>query len=227
MIFKEQAQSKHLQLIVETSGDLPRHVAADDHKLRQILINLIGNAVKFTDHGSVVLRARVDKGDEDGGRLIIEIEDTGPGMSEEELGRLFIMFEQTTAGFNSTRGTGRGLALSRELAILMGGDITVNSEKGRGSLFTINVEIKEGEASTGSISKYENNDGTVHEDIAKLPEELVIQMKHAVETADFSFLKALITSIENDDPELYRHLMAQANDFDYVFLLQVFTKREK
>ena len=72
-----------------------------------------------------------------------------------------------------------------------------------------------------------NNDETVHEDIAKLPEGLVIQMKHAVETADFSLLKTLITSIKNDDPELYRHLMAQANDFNYVYLLQVFTKREK
>jgi PAS domain S-box-containing protein len=142
--FKEQAQSKHLQIIFEMAADLPRYVVIDDNKLRRIFINLIGNAIKFTDEGGIAVRARIDKSKDNVSMLIVEIQDSGPGIPEDELGSLFKHFVQTSSGINTSSGTGLGLALSRELALLMGGDITVSSEVGKGSIFTFKVEIQKG-----------------------------------------------------------------------------------
>ena len=375
MMFKERVQSKQLQMVVEITDDLPKYIFADDQKLRQIFINLIGNAIKFTDNGGITVRTHVIKGNDDLSRLIVEIHDTGPGMSEDEQGKLFRQFEQTSAGIKSSSGTGLGLDLSRKLALLMGGNITVASQEGKGSVFTVDVEIKEGkteaveaaitkrvtgienpqetyrilvvddkeenrqvvvnflqlvgfqtneaingldaitkfeqwnphlilmdmrmhvmdgydatrrikatekgqqtpvialtasslddeknktfaleiqgyvrkpfleselfetigrvlginyiyeeEKTAGTLSKYLSKDGIVKEDIAKLPEYLVLQMKHAVESADFHLLITHIESIENDNPDLSRYLMTLANDFNYNYLAQVFKISEK
>ena len=143
LIFKERVRSKHLQFKFETSDSLPRHIDVDESKLRQILINLIGNAVKFTDKGVIAIRAHAEKNGMDNKLLIIEIQDTGPGIPDHELGNLFKHFVQTSSGIKKGSGTGLGLALSRELAQLMGGTITVESEFGKGSLFTFRLEIKE------------------------------------------------------------------------------------
>ena len=151
MLFKERAQAKQLKLTVEIPGDLPQFVVADDQKLRQIFINLIGNAIKFTSNGGVALRARVDKSNDNTNRLIVEVRDSGPGIPEDELGKLFKQFEQTSAGIKTSSGTGLGLALSRELAMLMGGNIAVSSIVGIGSVFTIDVSIKEGKSETGEV----------------------------------------------------------------------------
>ena len=152
MMLKERAHSKQLHLIFENAANLPRHVFADDNKLRQILINLIGNAIKFTEQGGVIVRSSIAKGDNEKGHLIVEIQDSGPGIPENEMEKLFKHFEQTSTGIKTSSGTGLGLALSRELAILMGGDITVVSTVGEGSVFTINAEIKEGEPAVSAAS---------------------------------------------------------------------------
>ncbi|MEI6048480.1 MAG: ATP-binding protein [Bacteroidota bacterium] len=144
LIFKEQAQAKHLQFIFEIADNLHSYVLVDENKLRQIFINLIGNAIKFTDEGGVAVRARIDKDNEDTYKLIVEVEDSGPGIPENEINNLFKHFVQTSSGMNKGSGTGLGLVLSRELAILMGGDITVSSQVGKGSVFTFNVKIKKG-----------------------------------------------------------------------------------
>lgn len=146
MIFKERAQSKHLQFICEIAANLPRFVFVDESKLRQIFVNLIGNAIKFTEEGGIAVRSRIDMIDEDTNRLIVEIQDSGPGIPDDEIDKLFRHFEQTSTGINKGSGTGLGLALSRELAILMGGNISVSSEPGKGSVFTFDVEMKNGNA---------------------------------------------------------------------------------
>ncbi|MEI6435879.1 MAG: PAS domain S-box protein [Bacteroidota bacterium] len=148
LIFKEKAQSKHLRFVFETAADLPRHVLVDESKLRQIFINLIGNALKFTNEGGITVRIWLDKVTEVPGRLFVEIQDSGPGIPEHELTNLFKHFVQTTAGIKKGIGTGLGLALSQELAQLMGGKISVSSEVGKGSLFKFYVEIKEGATET-------------------------------------------------------------------------------
>jgi len=144
MIFNERVQAKNLQFIFETADDFPSYVLVDEHKLRQIFLNLIGNAVKFTDHGGIAVRARVDKIKEGTNMLVVEIQDSGVGIAESELNNLFKHFVQTSSGIKKGSGTGLGLALSRELARIMGGDITASSHLGKGSIFTFRVEIQEG-----------------------------------------------------------------------------------
>jgi len=144
MIFKERTQSKHLQFLFETSDDLPQFVVVDEGKLRQIFINLIGNAVKFTEEGGIAVRVRLKNINADKQLLEAEIEDSGVGISDEELKNLFQHFTQTSSGVKAGSGTGLGLALSRELAQLMGGDILASSEEGKGSMFSFTVSIESG-----------------------------------------------------------------------------------
>lgn len=148
ILFKDKAQAKHLQLTIDVADNVPHYVTVDDSKLRQIFINLIGNAIKFTDKGNVTVRAHTKEINDESCFLIVEVEDTGPGISNNEIGNLFKHFVQTSSGMKKGSGTGLGLVLSRELALIMGGDITVSSQYGTGSVFTIKVIIKKGEIET-------------------------------------------------------------------------------
>ena len=140
MMFRVRTDSQRLLLDVVTEPDVPRCVVVDGSKLRQILINLLGNAVKFTDRGGIALRVGVRA--DAAGRLHLwaEVEDTGPGIPPEERNRLFQYFEQTSSGMK-VGGTGLGLAISRKFARLMGGDIVVRSEVGKGTVFTLDIPI--------------------------------------------------------------------------------------
>lgn len=140
-MFKIRAQQKKLRFVVETADDLPRFIVADLGKLRQVLINLMGNAVKFTECGGIVLRVASRK-HEGRLRIIAEVEDTGPGIAPEKLARIFEYFEQAGTGSGSEGGTGLGLAISRQFVRLMGGDIEVRSVVGQGSLFRFEMETQ-------------------------------------------------------------------------------------
>ena len=155
MMFSEKAKEKNLQLIFECTDKLPRYVVIDEGKFRQILVNIIGNAIKFTEEGGIAVRVQTNRDNNGKNYLIVEVQDSGPGISEVELGKLFKHFEQTSSGVNKGSGTGLGLALSKELALLMGGDINVSSKTGEGSIFTIKVEYKEG--NLDEIEKLETN----------------------------------------------------------------------
>src|SRR5438309_501142 len=146
MMFRVRTDEKKLSFSVETVGDVPQFIVTDINKLRQIFINLIGNAVKFSEEGGVGLRVRVDRGGAAEPSLRVEVEDTGPGISADELGKLFRHFEQTKTGQQAGTGTGLGLAISQEFVRLMGGAITVSSQVGKGSVFIIRLPLKEGEA---------------------------------------------------------------------------------
>jgi len=146
MMFRVRTDEKKLSFTVEMIGDVPQFIVTDINKLRQVFINLLGNAVKFTDHGGIGLRVRAEQEAATGPLLRVEIEDTGPGISAEDQDKLFHHFEQTKTGQQAGTGTGLGLAISREFVRLMGGDITVDSVVGRGSIFVIHLPLKEGEA---------------------------------------------------------------------------------
>lgn len=145
MIFKERVQSKKLKYITDFDEDIPRYIVVDGSKLRQIFVNLIGNALKFTDEGGIAVRCRIDQSADEQELLVVEIQDSGTGIAAEELNKLFKHFEQTSSGISKGSGTGLGLALSKELATLMGGDITVSSRVGIGSIFTFSVKIERGQ----------------------------------------------------------------------------------
>lgn len=141
-MFRVRAAGKKLQLLFEIDDNLPRYVRTDDGKLRQIIINLLGNAIKFTDEGGVVLRARLHEE----AYLEFEISDTGQGISSIEMDKLFKPFVQTESGVKSQEGTGLGLAISRQFVQLMGGDIRVSSTFGQGTTFAFDIHAAEATA---------------------------------------------------------------------------------
>jgi PAS domain S-box-containing protein len=151
MMFRVRTDAKKLNFSVEGLGQMPNYVVGDQSKLLQVFINLLGNAVKFTEKGGVVLRVRVKQEDSDRLRLLAEVEDTGPGIPETELNNLFKPFLQTQNSRRAGSGTGLGLAISKEFVRLMGGDITVGSKEGTGSLFKFDLQLRESE--TGSDEK--------------------------------------------------------------------------
>ncbi|HEY1016384.1 MAG TPA: ATP-binding protein, partial [Herpetosiphonaceae bacterium] len=141
-MFALRAEEKKLQLLFERDPATPRYVRGDDLKLRQVLINLLNNALKFTAEGGVALRVAplADGAAPGSSRLRFEIEDTGPGIAAEELGTLFEAFTQTASGRQAQEGTGLGLPISSRFVQLMGGEIQVRSEPGRGSVFSFEID---------------------------------------------------------------------------------------
>ncbi|MDT7835954.1 ATP-binding protein [Aquabacterium sp. OR-4] len=138
-LIEPQAVARGLRFVHTRSGTLPALVRADEKRLRQILINLLGNAVKFTRAGEV--RFRVDYGRE---MARFEIADTGPGMGADELQRVFEPFQRgSAAGGNAAGGTGLGLTIARMLTELMGGEMTVDSTPGQGTRFTVRLYLPE------------------------------------------------------------------------------------
>jgi PAS domain S-box-containing protein len=145
-MFHLRAEAKDLRFEMSVSGETVPYVKADEGKIRQTLINLLGNAIKFTKRGHIYLRVTLKQTGADQLWLTIEIEDTGSGMTDEEREKLFEPFQQNQRGFNPQEGTGLGLAISRQYARLMGGDITVSSNPGQGSVFRLEIPIESGDA---------------------------------------------------------------------------------
>ncbi len=144
-MFRVRAEEKGLELRVEIDPDLPRQVVGDEGKLRQVLINLLGNAVKFTEKGLVTLRvraraARKESPEGPSLRLEAEIEDTGPGIPEQDQERIFDPFAQAAAGARAG-GTGLGLAISLRFVEMMGGSLRVASQPGQGSCFRFDALV--------------------------------------------------------------------------------------
>jgi signal transduction histidine kinase/CheY-like chemotaxis protein/HPt (histidine-containing phosphotransfer) domain-containing protein len=145
-LISEKATSKNLELVFDIDPAVFPHPKGDPLRLGQILINFCNNAVKFTERGEIVVKARVDEQDEHGQLVRFSVSDTGIGLTDEQMGRLFRAFEQADA--STTRqhgGTGLGLAISKKLAMLMGGDVGVSSEVGKGSSFWFTAYLGKGE----------------------------------------------------------------------------------
>jgi len=148
-----KSQSKGLELVFEIAPNVPKYIQADERKLRQILLNILENAVKFTAKGSVTLRVRIEveiaensdkfinKSSEKFVQLCFEIQDTGAGIAPAEIERIFQAFTQTESGKKSQQGSGLGLAISQKFVQLMGGDIAVRSILGQGTAFTFDIPV--------------------------------------------------------------------------------------
>ena len=151
-MFALKTRQKGIELSIRQAPDTPQFIYADEGKLRQVLINLIGNAVKFTERGGVKLRVRTfgREGKATKARknvqtqwLKYEVEDTGPGIAPDEVEKLFVPFEQTSTGRATKQGTGLGLALSQKFIQLMGGKISLSSTVGVGSCFKFELPIRQ------------------------------------------------------------------------------------
>ncbi|HEY9710693.1 MAG TPA: ATP-binding protein, partial [Oculatellaceae cyanobacterium] len=170
-MFLLKATAKGLKLKIERTLNVPQYVQTDEGKLRQVLTNLLSNAIKFTTHGSVTLRVMGNRVGGQGGQgrqggqggqgglhehyssstpdsrlptpdsLIFQVEDTGSGIAEHELSTMFDPFVQTHTGRQSMQGTGLGLAITQQFVRLMGGDISVSSQLGKGTTFTFDIQV--------------------------------------------------------------------------------------
>ncbi|HAC80998.1 MAG TPA: hypothetical protein DCG06_11930 [Deltaproteobacteria bacterium] len=147
--FAVQASAKGVELILAANADVPQFIVGDPTRFRQVLLNLIGNAVKFTHSGHVALDIKVSDatGADDSARLRVSVEDSGIGMAKEDMGIIFDVFRQADA--STTRqfgGVGLGLAISQRLVVMMGAEIQVKSVLGKGSRFSFELPLVEGDA---------------------------------------------------------------------------------
>jgi signal transduction histidine kinase/CheY-like chemotaxis protein len=145
-MFRLRAEAKGLQFEMSVEDGFVPYVLADEGKIRQALINLLGNAIKFTKNGQILLQVKLAKVQDGTLRLTASVEDTGSGVSDEDQKKLFQPFTQAKGSLNTQQGTGLGLAISRQHARLMGGDITVSHRPGGGSIFLFEIPVKQGDA---------------------------------------------------------------------------------
>ncbi|QAB15041.1 ATP-binding protein [Hydrogenovibrio thermophilus] len=136
-----RASEKGLQLLVDQTSKFPRIIHGDAPKLRQILINLLSNAIKFTNQGGITLRLDTLEDDDCNLVLKFEVEDSGTGIEQKDIERIFMPFEQL-ANATSQKGTGLGLAITRQFVNMMGGDIHVQSKPDEGSIFSFSIQVK-------------------------------------------------------------------------------------
>lgn len=148
-VIRVKAEEKGLEFVVDLPENLPQFIEVDQKRLRQILLNLLSNATKFTDHGRVGLSVRYQPAEEDTVRLRFEITDTGIGIAPQDLNRIFQPFEQVCDGSHSAGGTGLGLAINRQLLQLMGSELQVVSEINIGSYFSFELSTELASAEPG------------------------------------------------------------------------------
>jgi PAS domain S-box-containing protein len=174
-MWRPKATDKGLRLTVEWQADVPQYVYTDESKLRQVLMNLLSNAIKFTEAGRVSLRVRIEQesmaaatvASHSSPRLCFEVDDTGAGIAPDELNILFNAFAQTESGRKSQQGTGLGLSISQEFVRLMGGDLTLETQVGRGTTFRFDLPL-------AILPETAESNATVGEDSPQQPHQRAI-----------------------------------------------------
>ncbi len=208
MFWQGEARAKGLSLRVEGAASMPASVKGDPMRLRQVLNNLVSNAMKFTEAGSVTLRLSSWPEEPAEHAILIEIADTGPGMSSEQLARLFTPFDQTTEGVSARHGgTGLGLSISRDLIQLMGGRLTARSRPGEGAAFTVSLTLPQGDAETSQPPAFgEDSRGDIVRNLA--PRRPTVRATRAAEPTKeavvppptLSATEALLAQLVADPP---------------------------
>ncbi len=238
-----RAQGKAIALIFQFAEDLPQSVYGDDTKLRQILLNLMDNAIKFTETGYVKLRVQTalfldnstnfatnhaaDSSVMSDQALYIEIEDTGSGIDAGELEQLFNAFSQTQSGLATQEGTGLGLTISQNFVHLMGGEIKVTSTVNLGTTFSIHLPIPAGVGVTSSEKvptfppPTDNADRLELEKIWEMPEEWLSNMWQAAIALDDDQITHLIGQLPANQGRLAQLLLKQVSLYrvDYIATL--------
>jgi signal transduction histidine kinase/CheY-like chemotaxis protein len=196
-----KAHEKDVDLLVRYAADLPRALVGDSDRIRQILVNLIGNAVKFTPSGHVLLDAACEAMEDEGAQLVFSVCDTGIGIEDDKLEEVFDKFTQ--ADSSTTRlygGTGLGLAISRDLAKLMGGRIEAESRVGHGSTFRLHLTLPVAEPAPAAPPPAEGT-ALVH-DPSPLPCGILIELlgSQGVSAGPVDTVEALAKRLAGDGP---------------------------
>ena len=239
-LFQGQLQEKGLEFSCSGLEQLPRYVGADKQKLRQILVNLLGNAVKFTETGLIHVAALMETGTQNKteSRLIWEVRDSGPGIADEEQERIFQPFIQADTG-TKAGGTGLGLAISREYARLMGGDIFLVSHRGKGSLFRleapVRIEADRSEAAPTEVDKAAEtakpssdlSPGTATEPQEDLPAGFAAELCDAILRARIDECEVLIGCLHKTCPFMAKRLREHLRCYEYEKILTLLQNGRK
>ncbi|RDH85307.1 MAG: histidine kinase [endosymbiont of Galathealinum brachiosum] len=210
------AQAKNLELVLDVTNVEESLVRGDPSRLRQILTNLVGNSIKFTSDGEIVVRVEMQESDDETLLVCFYISDTGIGIPEEKLEKLFDSFSQVdTSTTRKYGGTGLGLAIAKKLCLLMGGDISVESEKDKGSLFKFSAKLKKSNKSQQVLPKIDIKklNLLIVDDNATNCEVLRGQLEHWGATVVEAHSGKQAIQICND-----RLIDKEANVFDIAFL---------
>ncbi len=192
-IYYAQATEKGLIFDLQIAENTPRYLYADKNKIRQILINLLSNAMKFTETGTITLAVKphIDKQLNGMCKLEMKVADTGVGIAKDELQRLFEPYQQTASGEQSNTGSGLGMVITREIVQLMDGQIEVQSEWGKGTTFAVTIKAKEVE---NNINNSEDS-GKYHRVVGIAPEQ---ETKRILVVDDKSENRSLLQNILED-----------------------------
>lgn len=218
VMFRLRAENKGLSFVMTVDADLPTHIVGDAGKLRQVLINLFSNAVKFTNQGSVVARVRMAGA----GRIAVDVKDTGIGIAPENLPEIFLPFEQVNSGLAThTGGIGLGLAISREYARLMGGDITAECQIGNGCCFRLEFraqvsgeDSREIDAAVPVTAPPDTEDNPVVPTFDKMPHDWHKAFREALSRKSITRLRHLGEEAQSVDPALSAWILERAGRYD-------------
>ena len=215
-LFKTETNNKNIELILNINENVPEIVVGDTVRLRQILSNLIGNAIKFTSNGKISIEIEQIEETEDKAKLSFEIKDTGIGIPADKLDRLFKSFTQVNASDTKRfGGTGLGLAISKKLVEMMGGEIWVESEFGQGSSFIFTVIIDKYKEEMQDVVVIENESGTE----AKEAKRILVVEDDAVSIRFVNtILKKKNYIVQNASDGKIAAEMVQEQNFDLVLM---------
>ncbi|MCU0753924.1 MAG: bacteriohemerythrin [Xanthomonadales bacterium] len=215
-----RASERGLRFSVEGLPSLPAQLRGDVIKLRQIVLNLLGNALKFTVQGGVTLRAAAHRATDGCWQLQVEVIDTGPGISAADQARLFTPFQQGSAGEQLGSGTGLGLSISRRLAMLMGGTLDLDSQPGQGSRFRLALPFaEEATEHPDRVDAAGSGEGAhvapADLDLGVLAPTLRASMREAVRAGDMTRLRALVEGLPDSAADIGARLQGLIQRYDY------------
>ena len=233
-LFRLRISEKGLSGSWRLDPALPKQIRSDRQKVRQILVNLLGNSVKFTAKGSVELALRYEKDESESSWLLATVSDSGPGISEAEQTLLFEPFSQGLQG-HKHGGTGLGLAISRQFALLLGGDLSLSSKVGSGSCFTLRLPLPERDAiieteerpvyEPSALAAEETNNDAAPNTVQTAKESLdpadIDELRQAILAADLDLMLEVTEKLSHTSPQLAKKLQQLAQRFAYEEMLQL------
>jgi hypothetical protein len=252
-LFKLRVEQKGLQFFIETEPDVPPQFVGDEQKIRQVLLNLLSNGLKFTQQGHIGVRVRRCS-DADRPCLRFSVEDTGEGIAADELPKLFVPFEQTDSGTKSKTGTGLGLSICQQFVKLMGGEFQVTSQLGQGTVFSFTVQSQsivetpetstpeatlepaiqavtrdpkpEVQTTSGELAEGTNDlvtSNAIAQALATMPPDWFTKLKQASQRLNGRQVMKLLDQMPESEVAVANHLKTLAENYDYGQLTTLFS----